>query len=64
MTINDKKSNREEISVHKGALSCSERDIEIAELAYSKAENRGFEPGHEMDDWLQAEQEISTDVLS
>ncbi|NOS88095.1 MAG: DUF2934 domain-containing protein [Methylococcaceae bacterium] len=31
----------------------------IAELAYFKAENRGFEPGQELDDWLEAEQEFS-----
>ena len=30
----------------------------VAERAYGKAEKRGFEPGHEMDDWLEAEQEI------
>ncbi|MGR8940371.1 MAG: DUF2934 domain-containing protein [Gammaproteobacteria bacterium] len=30
----------------------------IAELAYYKAERRGFEPGHEMEDWLEAEQEL------
>lgn len=64
MTVNDKKSNCEEMSVHTRALSCSERDVEIAELAYSKAESKGFESGHEMNDWLQAEQEVSTDELS
>jgi hypothetical protein len=31
----------------------------IAEHAYLKAEKRGFEPSHEMDDWLEAEMEIS-----
>ena len=30
----------------------------IAALAYSKAENRGFEPGHELEDWLEAEREL------
>jgi hypothetical protein len=30
----------------------------IAEAAYYIAERRGFEPGHEVDDWLQAEGEI------
>ncbi|MDI1361800.1 DUF2934 domain-containing protein [Methylotenera sp.] len=29
----------------------------IAKCAYYKAEARGFEPGHEMDDWLAAEAE-------
>lgn len=29
----------------------------IAVAAYFRAEQRGFAPGHEMDDWLQAEAE-------
>lgn len=33
-------------------------DARIAELAYYKAESRGFEPGHELDDWLEAEREF------
>lgn len=32
-------------------------DAKIAELAYYKAESRGFEPGYELEDWLEAEQE-------
>ena len=35
-----------------------DRDARIAELAYYKAESRGFEPNHELDDWLEAEQEF------
>ncbi len=31
----------------------------IAELAYYKAESRGFVPGYELMDWLEAEQELS-----
>lgn len=30
----------------------------IAEAAYFHAEQRGFAPGHELDDWLAAEAEI------
>lgn len=30
-----------------------------AECAYYKAEARGFVPGHEMDDWLEAESELN-----
>ena len=33
----------------------------VAVDAYYRAQKRGFEPGHEMDDWLEAEQEI-TDI--
>lgn len=30
----------------------------VAERAFIKAEKRGFTPGHELDDWLEAEREI------
>jgi hypothetical protein len=32
---------------------------QIAEIAYFKAESRGFLPGYELSDWLEAEQEVS-----
>jgi len=35
-----------------------ERHRQIAELAYYKAQQRGFEPGHELEDWLAAEAEV------
>jgi hypothetical protein len=34
------------------------RQTLIAELAYFRALKRGFEPGHEMEDWLEAEAEF------
>ena len=34
----------------------------IAEAAYFKAEKRGFEPGNEMYDWLEAEREIARKI--
>jgi hypothetical protein len=30
----------------------------IAEAAYYKAKQRGFQPGHELEDWVQAESEV------
>lgn len=30
----------------------------VEEAAYYRAEKRGFEPGKELDDWLEAEKEI------
>jgi hypothetical protein len=30
----------------------------IAQAAYYRAKQRGFEPGHELEDWVQAESEI------
>ena len=38
------------------------RRLMIAEAAYYCAEQRGFEPGHEREDWLEAEARI--DVLT
>jgi hypothetical protein len=35
---------------------------QIAQAAYRLAEQRGFAPGHELDDWLQAENMISTEI--
>ncbi|PZN31756.1 MAG: hypothetical protein DIU71_09170 [Proteobacteria bacterium] len=35
-----------------------ERAAEIARMAYWRAEKRGFEPGHELEDWLAAEKEV------
>lgn len=32
-------------------------DDGISKLAYFKAEKRGFLPGYELDDWLEAERE-------
>lgn len=31
----------------------------VAERAYFRALNRGFCPGHELDDWLAAEREVA-----
>ena len=30
----------------------------IAEAAYFRAKERGFEPGHELEDWVEAESEV------
>ena len=30
----------------------------IAEAAYYRAKDRGFQPGHELEDWVQAESEV------
>jgi Protein of unknown function (DUF2934) len=38
----------------------AERQAMIAEAAYYIAERRGFEPGHELEDWLCAEREMNS----
>lgn len=35
-----------------------QRHTMIAEAAYFRAKRRGFEPGHEIEDWLGAEAEL------
>ena len=35
-----------------------DRAVSISKLAYRKAERRGFSPGHELEDWLAAEDEV------
>lgn len=39
-----------------GLLAADPRNI--AEAAYFKAERRGFAPGHELSDWLEAERDM------
>ena len=45
-------------------LVYKDRYERIAEAAYLRAEQRGFEPGHEIEDWLAAEKEIDALLAS
>ncbi len=40
-----------------------DRRASIAEAAYFKAEHRGFAPGHELEDWLAAEEEVDQRLM-
>ncbi|MGZ8195117.1 MAG: DUF2934 domain-containing protein [Methylosarcina sp.] len=42
------------------ASDVNDREAKIAELAYFKAERRGFEPGYELADWFEAVQEVDS----
>jgi len=52
-------------SIEKGSTIQEEENMEeqtrlmIEEAAYYLAEKRGFAPGHELEDWLQAEEQIT-----
>ncbi len=46
------------------AVSPEERHRWVAEAAYYIAERRGFAPGCEFDDWLQAEAEVERRIGS
>lgn len=37
----------------------ADHEVQVALAAYFIAEKRGFEPGHELEDWLAAEAQIA-----
>jgi hypothetical protein len=45
--------------VRRPPVSTGERERMIAVKAYYCAERRGFAPGHELEDWCEAEMEIN-----
>jgi hypothetical protein len=44
-------------------LTEEELQERIAERAYYRAEQRGFAPGHEQEDWAEAEREVREELL-
>ncbi|MDZ4141815.1 MAG: DUF2934 domain-containing protein [Methylotenera sp.] len=56
--LNPKKSIPVSGVESKNASSDEDKFSRIAVLAYYKAEVRGYEPGHEIQDWLEAEAEM------
>jgi len=56
MAVNEESSIPEKTAL---PLESADLNAMIAELAYYKAESRGFAPGHEMEDWLEAERELT-----
>jgi hypothetical protein len=44
------------------AARAAERKARVATAAYFRAQKRGCEPGHELDDWLAAEADTAADV--
>ena len=58
MYINNEQTTIPEPACGQGMVCLPDRDARIAELAYFKAEQRGFTPGHDLDDWLAAEEEF------
>jgi hypothetical protein len=58
-TVKQGKNNENSVpEASSDAICLPDGDARITELAYYKAERRGFEPGHELDDWLEAEREF------
>ena len=40
------------------AVGLHEREMMVARAAYFRAEKRGFAPGYELQDWIEAEAEV------
>lgn len=50
------------MKLNRTAVTEEERQQLIMQAAYFRSERRGFAPGAELDDWLQAEAEIDGDL--
>ena len=55
--------HHEIISVFPNDLNDEIIHLYISEAAYYKAEKRGFVPGHEEQEWLEAEKEIKSCLI-
>ena len=53
-------TKREQLYDYSGGIDLDEFREMVATAAYYRAEKRGFEPGHELDDWYEAEREIKS----
>ncbi len=47
---------------HPAPMTEDERRDAIAKAAYYLSEQRGFEPGHEVEDWIAAETRVSASI--
>jgi hypothetical protein len=52
-----------DISVSMTSRHREDRHASIALAAYFRSESRGFAPGHEVEDWLAAEEEVDQRLL-
>ena len=53
-----KRGNSEVRPASGPSISAQERQMLVARAAYFRAEKRGFAPGHELQDWVEAEAEV------
>ena len=51
-------------NIVEGGATHHDRERHIAAAAYFRAEERGFAPGYELDDWLEAERELDEEGVS
>lgn len=58
-SVKKKRKPNEEMHSQSSITDAYDKLLSIAVTAYYKAEARGFEPGHEIQDWLEAEAEVA-----
>lgn len=51
-----------EVTLHGEPQPLQDREARIAQAAYRRAEQRGFAPGLELEDWLAAEREVDASM--
>jgi hypothetical protein len=56
--ISKSKKSVTKIALFEQTNSEEEKQLMISEAAYYRAENRGFAPDHELEDWLEAEKQV------
>lgn len=59
-TLNDASKPNSMLRSSATLITPEMRRLMVTEAAYYIAENRGFESGHEVEDWLLAEKQIET----
>jgi hypothetical protein len=50
-------------AMHSMSYHHEDRHSSIATAAYFRSQHRGFAPGHELEDWLAAEEEVDQRLL-
>ena len=58
VTVKPEQGNSQVRSGSSPELSAQERERLVAQAAYFRAEKRGFAPGCELQDWVEAEAEV------
>jgi Protein of unknown function (DUF2934) len=58
VAANSKQGNSEVCPGSGPGISAQERQMLVARAAYFRAEKRGFAPGRELQDWVEAEAEV------
>jgi Protein of unknown function (DUF2934) len=56
---NKNRDNTVNTKTQDNSICSKDREAQIAEYAYYRAKARNFEPGHDIEDWLAAEQHFS-----